>query len=358
MEPSQKLGQRVQAFDWLRGLAVVVMVQCHAMDLLLPELRTTALYLWLRKQDGLVAPAFIFAAGFSLALVQVRSAASGGPRWPRLRKTLRRIAEVLLVATLVNWAWFPIFREPHWLIRIDILHCIGLSLLLALPVLFGLARRPTVLQWASLLLALTVFAISPLFEQTTGWLGYFINSTKGYEGATFPLLPWAGYVFLGASAGAAAAGESVKALVRWLLFILAIGAVLWFFMNELFAAYGPHTPWVTNPANAAWRWVRVMVGLLGLIAVEQLIPQAAAWRVFTVLRGFGQSSLAGYFFHQMLLYYRLFGVLSFYRFFGQACGWPVYWLLTGCLLALTYGLVKVNDRLYAWAEKRWLRRAS
>jgi uncharacterized membrane protein len=87
-----------------------------------------------------VAPAFIFSAGFSLALVQVRGATAGA-RWPRMRKTLRRLGEVLLVATLVNWMWFPLLREPRWIFRVDILHCIGLSLLIAMPILAALAPR-------------------------------------------------------------------------------------------------------------------------------------------------------------------------------------------------------------------------
>src|SRR5437667_125911 len=59
---------RVVAIDWLRGLAVLVMIQCHAMALLKPELRSGPFYGVLTWIDGLVAPAFILAAGFSLSL--------------------------------------------------------------------------------------------------------------------------------------------------------------------------------------------------------------------------------------------------------------------------------------------------
>ncbi len=132
---------RIRAFDWLRGIAVLVMIETHALVLLRPDLRAGRAFDWLQRIDGLVAPAFIFSAGFSLALVQVRGAASG-MRGLRVRRTLRRLAEVLAVASLVNWMWFPLLREPKWLLRFDILHCIGLGLLLALPVfaLSGILR--------------------------------------------------------------------------------------------------------------------------------------------------------------------------------------------------------------------------
>src|SRR5438067_1068921 len=189
---------RIRAFDWLRGIAVLVMIQTHSKVLLRPDVRSGSFFEWLDRIDGLVAPAFIFSAGFSLALVQVRGDASRN-RGSRVRKTLRRLVEVLLVATLVNWMWFPIFREPKWIFRVDILHCIGLSLLLALPIFAFLSPRPRLLGWVSLGLAAVVFGVSPFAEHVRGPPAALAN---GSTESVFPLLPWGGYVYLGASAGA------------------------------------------------------------------------------------------------------------------------------------------------------------
>src|SRR6185436_13535893 len=156
------LKQRIQSFDWLRGVAVLFMIQCHTVMFLLQRpLQDSGFYKLLMRFDGLVAPSFIFSAGFSLALVQVRSASAPGGRGKRVLKTLRRLGEVLAAATFVNWCWFPIFREPKWILRIDILHCIGLSLLLALPLMTLLAPRPRILRRVTLALAVAVFAVTP-----------------------------------------------------------------------------------------------------------------------------------------------------------------------------------------------------
>src|SRR5690242_14736613 len=192
---------RVRAIDWLRGLAVIFMIQTHSFALLKPELRAGSLFNALQWVDGLVAPAFILAAGFSMALTQVRAAAQGGAadaRRRRIRKTLRRLGEVLLVGTLVNWMWFPIFREPRWILRMDILQCIGFSLLIALPILFALAPHPRALRFVALLLAAAAFGLAP-FSEALGppWAG-IVNQRPP---AVFPLLPWAGYVYLGAAIG-------------------------------------------------------------------------------------------------------------------------------------------------------------
>src|SRR3981189_967810 len=103
--PVQAPASRVRAIDWLRGLAVLLMIQTHALGLLRPELRGGKGFDGLQWLDGLVAPAFILAAGFSMALTQVRSAAAAGTadaRRRRMLKTLRRSGEGARVGTVIK----------------------------------------------------------------------------------------------------------------------------------------------------------------------------------------------------------------------------------------------------------------
>lgn len=344
---AEKAG-RIRAFDWLRGVAVLVMIQTHALVLLKPALHAEALFNWLVRLDGLVAPAFIFTAGFSLALVQVRGARAGTLR-AQAQRSASRIGEVLLVATLVNLAWFPIWREPKWLLRVDILHCIGLSLLLVLPLLVGLAARPRVLRWVMLALAAAVFGAAPLFENTQGLASLFLNSRFGVldatTGAAFPLLPWSGYVFLGASAGASAGLESPRALWAWLGLLLALGCGLWAFDGFFRDLYPPHDFWVTNPANHAQRWTLVVALVSLLRLLESLRPRVADMAAVRFVTTFGTSSLSAYFFHEMLLYFRTFGVFSFALYWREACDWGQWAALLVALEAMTYGCVRGWERL-------------
>lgn len=340
---------RVRAFDWLRGLAVVVMIQTHALVLLRPGLRAGSFFTTLQWIDGLVAPSFILAAGFSMALTQVRAAAAAddpGARRRRLRRTLRRIGEVLFVATLTNWMWFPIFREPRWILRVDILQCIGLSLLIALPILSSLARRPRALQLAAVLLAALAFGAAPFAEQVRGPLGGFVNTKTG---AVFPLLPWGGYVYLGAAIGAAAATGGSKAAAAWLAGLAGAGALLWVLTPQVAAAYPPHEFWVTDPANHARRWTQVCLFALLLLGVERLARDARPGPVRFV-EVFGTSSLAGYFLHEMLLFYR-FGGLSFETVWGNRCSWSGYFPVLALLIAATFALTVLVDRVYRRADR-------
>ncbi len=339
---------RVHAFDWLRGIALLVMIQTHALVLLKPEHQADVLFHALIRIDGLVAPSFIFCAGFALALVQCRL------RQPR--KSLKRIGEVLLVASTVNVIWFPIIwgLKPQYLLRLDILQCIGLSLLLALPLLVALASRPLLLRWVCLMTALVIFIVAPLFETVPGILGLFVNPQLGFldaeTGSVFPLLPWAGYVFLGASTGATIAGmKAEKDLWLWLGLLGGIGAILWWHQNALNLAYPPHTFWVTNPANAAQRWV-VVVGLIAALRLAEIkykiISQAKA---ATILTAFSTASLSAYVFHEMLLFQRYVGV---FRFARGRCDWPMYFVLLGALIAATWVCVQAWSTIERRARAR------
>ena len=343
---------RIRAIDWLRGLAVLLMIQTHALALLRPELRSGALFDSLQWVDGLVAPSFILAAGFSMALTQVRAASAPGAaeaRRRRMLRTLRRLGEVLLVGILVNWMWFPIFREPRWIVRMDILPCVGLSLLLALPILFALAPHPRALRWASLLLAAAVFGVSPLAEPLGPPWNRFLNQ---HSDAVFPLLPWAGYVYLGAAIGSATAEKGPRGAAVWLAALAAAGIVVWSLTPWFAALYPPHEFWVMNPANAARRWTQVCLAALALLAVEQAVPRR--WRDLAPVRFvevFGTSSLAGYFFHEMLLFFRIFG-FSFEARWGKSCSWPQYAVLTVLLAGCTFLLTWLTARVYAAVEQR------
>jgi uncharacterized membrane protein len=350
--PSQPSTQaRVRAFDWLRGLAVLVMIETHAMVLLRKELLATRAAGVLDYVNGLVAPSFIFAAGFSLALVQVRAASGTGPRAPRVLRSLRRIGEVLAVGTVINWVWFPISVDPGWLLRIDILQCIGLTLLAALPLNVALAPRPRALCIASLLIALGLFLVSPFADGVTGPLQDLFNKT-GPRHSVFPLFPWAGWAFLGGAAGATAARGTAGQVRRIALGIGAGSAIAWVLRPVWLAAYPPHAFWVTDPANTGARGIAVMTILLVLLAIEARAPAGARRSAAVrVLELFGTSSLAAYFWHEMLIYYEIRGV-SLVRLAGGRCGWAGFAGLVVLLVAATAVLAWLTDRVYRRLDRR------
>lgn len=328
---------RIQAFDWLRGIAVLVMVQTHAVQLLRADLRDAKGFHWVDFIDGLVAPAFLFAAGFSLSLVQVRAAA-GGERKARLGKSFQRVLEVLLVATLLNALWFPVLQQPHWLYRLDILHCLGLSLLVALPIVWALAARPALVSVALGVLAVLSFGAAPFGEAVTGWPARFFNEASG---STFPLLPWCGHVFMGAAVGAFVASGR-KRLAIAVVTTAVVGFAVWKLTPWLTPLYPKHVVWRTGPGPHALRMMYVCLISLTLMAAELRIADRLQ-RVRAFIDTFGQNSLAAYVFHLLFLFYEPVGGASFRAQWGGALNYAQLGLASVALVALTnfavHGLV-------------------
>ncbi len=327
---------RIRAFDWLRGLAVLVMIQTHALELLRADLAKGTVYGWVQRLDGLVAPSFLLTAGFALGLVSLRAQ----DRLAQAKKNLWRIGEVLLVASWVNAAWFPVFREPRWLLRLDILHCVGLSLLATLGLLTLLRRWPAWSLAASLAVGLAVFFVAPLLEGVPQpWAAWV--SAKG--GGLFPLAPWAGYVFSGAVIGGLAAlRPSWLGRVLWGALVVAFAG--WAATEPLRALYPAHDFWVTNPANTAQRLVFVLGTVLVFRGVERSRPAWAQTRVGAFLTTFGTSSLSAYFFHEMLLFYPTLGFLSFAKWWRGKLDWAELAAALVALWALTYACVQLWAR--------------
>ena len=88
-------------------------------------------------------------------------------------------------------------------------------------------------------------------------------------------------------------------------------------------------------------------------AFEQKAGKWAKSPPIFFVTAFGSSSMAAYFFHEMLLYYRLpFVGFSFNAWWGKSCEWPKYWALVTLLIAITFCLVLVTDKVYRRRRRR------
>jgi uncharacterized membrane protein len=337
---------RLFALDWLRGLAVLVMIQTHALALLQPGLRQGRLFHALMLIDGLVAPTFLFTAGCSLGLVMAR-AGSRGTQLAQARRSLGRIGQVLLAASFINFAWFPVLREPKWWLRIDILHCVALSLLALLPVLLALAPRPRVARGVTLAMALGLFAVAPLGEGIRGAWSLLLNNHVGFldasTGAMFPLLPWAGYVFLGGSLGVTIGADGPAKLWGWWGVLLGLGLVIWAFEPALFVAYPPHQRSLVNPSASAQRWTYVLGAVAGFRGLERGWAAFSRTSAATILTAFGTSSLSAYVFHELLLFEHRVGFFG--QLFRDRATWWGYGVLWVALVAATWLAMAAWDRL-------------
>ena len=199
--------------DLLRGLALVVMIETHVVSAYLPFTlkKGSEFFFWLSFVNGLVAPGFLFAAGFSIVL----QGHSQWENWLRFRlpfwKQMRRLGFIFLVAYFTHLQGFRLSRylknwgDPKMWARtfqVDVLQCIVVSLLVV-HLLILLLRKKQRLPWGAGLLAGAVALATPwIWSLDLGRVPMSIALYFDPAGISlFPIFPWICFVLAGSCAG-------------------------------------------------------------------------------------------------------------------------------------------------------------
>src|SRR5262245_38509136 len=103
---------RLVYLDWMRGLAVLIMLQGHVMDAWVRPSDRSGEWFWLSQfLGGLPAPIFLFLVGVSLAIVLDRMRAKGASSHELVMKIVRRASWILLLAYVFRieqfLTWYP-----------------------------------------------------------------------------------------------------------------------------------------------------------------------------------------------------------------------------------------------------------
>ena len=159
--------------DWVRGIAVVIMIEAHVIDswTAVPD-RFTQKFAWAMVLGGFGAPLFLLLAGVSVSL----SAGSKFRRTNDVRAAslavIRRGLQIFLLAFVFRvQAWILGWASAWTLLRVDILNIMGPAIVVS-AALWGARSTPR----------------GRASARRTGL-------------TSFPLLPWAGFVFAGALLG-------------------------------------------------------------------------------------------------------------------------------------------------------------
>jgi uncharacterized membrane protein len=299
---------RVSYVDWMRGFAVLLMMQTHAYDSwLTPEAKTSGFYGLSRLAGGYPAPLFLFLAGLGLALLAAARHAHGTPVAAVRGEMLRRGVEVLVYAVAFRLWMFTTggFVRVTGLVRVDVLNCIGLSMLLAGVVALS-APSPAARVARSIGLAAGIALLTPLAWDTP-WPAWIPDAVKGYwtgrvHGAYFPIFPWAGFTAAGAAAGTLLAavrrsgseGRLVGGLALFGAFAIAIALRV----HELPSPYPVDDFWYTSPS-----YFLIKVGVLLLVLGFSYAWSLAPWSSWpSPLRLLGRASLLVYWVHIEIVY--------------------------------------------------------
>ena len=194
---------RFHFVDLLRGWAVLIMIETHVVNaLILPEHKLEFPHKILTFINGLVAPTFLFCAGFALAISLKRKwndfAPSARPYW----RYIARLLFILIVGYSLHLPFFSLSKlmalnDPQaWLpfYQADILQTIAVTLLL-LALVVGMIRNEKVFYSSALFLwCVAIFAAPVVREADLSafpvWLQPYLTMQVKSQ---FPLFPWARY---------------------------------------------------------------------------------------------------------------------------------------------------------------------
>lgn len=304
---------RSRGIDLARGLAVLLMIQTHAFDgWASPQAKAGWGYALSRVFANIPAPLFLLLAGVGLTFAFGAAQRGGVPAGAARKGLARRGLQVVGYGYLVSLSYALIegSAEASALLRADILHCIGLSMLVCTLLLVG--RRYLALRAAA------VVAVALLGGLAAGrWLptprgGLAVPAALLFDVppyTRFPLLPLCGFTAVGVAVGAwlQRRPPTLRSCVLGLLLLLAL-VPLWQHLTAVTVAQLGGRLSRSHPAvvwNLLEGCTRALAVLLASLALAQLWASRPATRIGGWLVLLGRGSLLAYAVHIPLCYGRL-----------------------------------------------------
>ena len=317
--PAAVKPQRLAYFDWMRGLACVLMFQTHCYDAwLAPAARDSKFFMWSQLVGTLPAPLFLFLTGISAVLLAKKVAGEGTPALAAGR-VVRRGLEIWGLGLLFRLQEYLIaFPWAPWtdLLRVDVLNCIGVSLVLVGLLFYVSPTWPRLATHAALASA-AISLLAPLvWTHHFSLLPWFLESyLNGVHNAgkplpwLFPIFPWTAFAFSGVVVGRVVLSNAAKRFERTRILLIATAGLLVWTVGYAF----DHLPISIFPVRVYDFWhtssnfflMRVGI-LLAILAISEfrcrLRPVFTRGKALVLM---GQHSLLVYWVHIEFVYGRL-----------------------------------------------------
>lgn len=342
--------------DWVRGFAVLVMIEAHVLDSWTRiDARTSTGFAWSMILAGFGAPLFLFLAGVSVALSAGSKFRRTGDEGVAAAAVIERGAWVFLLAFLFRiQAWILGWGPPRTLLKVDILNIMGPSIVAA-AALWGVTRGRISRSVAfgatatALSLMTPVVRSTPILDAIPDALEAYLRPLAGFS--SFCIFPWAGFVFAGACIGvhidAVRTPDLESRLNKWFAvagILLAVGAYAAAFLPSPYA----HSEfWGGSPAFFALR-----VGVLTAMVAAAYWWERVGMLSWSPMQQLGRSSLFIYWIHVEMVY----GLISLHIHktltLGQA------WIAYAAFVVLMLILSIRKDRFVTWWKGRGNRQAA
>lgn len=315
---------RLYFIDAIRAWAILMMLQGHFIDGLLDNVYRNdenLIYILWKYFRGITAPVFFTVSGFIFTYLLIRVPLKGFEN-PRIKKGLKRGLELLIIGYLLRINLLGLFKAELYssFYLVDVLHCIGLSILTIIGI-YLLVQHSKKHLFPLLLLTVTglLFIFEPQYKEWTfeglpvGLANYFTKE----NGSVFTIIPWLGYTTFGAFLSVVFSRfKAHKYLYEYAISLCLItGLTLIFLSSDFFLILNDITGIALFKAIASNNYLIIRLGDVFVVFALFMVFRKALNNV-TFLK-IGQSTLSIYVIHFIILYGSFTG-LGLYRFFNHA----------------------------------------
>ena len=196
---------RLYFIDAMRAWAILMMLQGHFVDGLLDNAfrdNSNAVYSVWKYFRGVTAPVFFTVSGFIFTYLLIKGKEIGFNN-PRVKKGIKRGLLLLAIGYLLRLNFFGLLKGQIYgsFYLVDVLHCIGLSILGIIGIyLLTSSRNKYLFPGVLLATTLVLFVLEPNYKQYAHhYLPEMIaNYLTKANGSVFTIIPWFGYAAIGA----------------------------------------------------------------------------------------------------------------------------------------------------------------
>ena len=350
---------RLSYIDWMRGLAILIMIEAHVIDAWTrPADRQSLAFGCAAVLAGFAAPMFLFLAGVSASLGAGARARRTGDAAGAAASVRRRGWQVFGLAYLFRLQAYILNPKAllAGLLKVDILNVMGPSIV-AVAALWQVARdyRRRILVLGAAAAASTLLTplvrTSAFVQALPGPIQWYIRPIPGRNNFTF--FPWMGFVFAGAVVGVLLNRSRLEAEERrfhaWLGTLSLLFAGACYAGSYLPSIYADSHFWTSAPSFFGLR-VGLVTAILSLTYFWELRPRLLPTE-WNPMAQFGRASLFVYWVHVELVY----GIAS-QPLHGRLPFASALLALAGFSLLMFLLAVMKNRAVAQWKEWRRTRR--
>ena len=351
---------RLYFIDAVRAFAILMMLQGHFVDTLLNPIYRDDSYVaytvWSYFR-GITAPTFFTISGLVFLYLLLKAHDKGSDK-QRLRKGATRGVMLILIGYALRipfFSWLKGSFDTYFLV-IDVLQCIGLSLLLLIGLYLLCRRNSHILSVVLLGLGCVIFVTEPLYRTLTleNVPLVFANYLSKSNGSVFTMLPWFGYVAFGGFLATLFFRNSQKKHFKKItvtVFFVLSGILLLYSTVILQQLYKITTiELFERSANYNYLFLRlgnVLLYFAFFYMLERFMKQSIVTRI-------GEKTLNIYIVHFIIIYGSFTGIGLKHFYYKSLEPWEAFFgaiafMIVVCLIVFHIG--KTNAFIYKYIRK-------